>query len=371
MEAKYESYNRGGEYEPTPSMNLISTYDTTTRTHTEIWRLMSWGAIKTHCESQYHRVVWFVDNQMDIPSEIISDEKNDIYHVQSGEVLKSEHSWQDYMQKIHSLGLDHQSILIAVGGGSISDFVGFVASTYKRGIAWGNIPTTLLGIVDAGIGGKTAINFNGIKNQIGTIYQPRFIGYMPSLFDTLPREVVAQGFAEILKYALIYDYIFYTYLCEKDIEEFYQSTEVRNYIIEKCIGYKSTTVEHDSLDKSSRKILNFGHTVGHALEAEYKLAHGYAVALGIIISLHISYLELGLHREVIQDTKNLLQRYLLPTQFEFDPERIYNITCMDKKRIGDTVDFILISQIGEAVIYPLAIDRLRDYIYQAKEEHWI
>lgn len=213
----------------------------------------------------------------------------EIIELESGEKNKTIETCMQVWGALTDIGADKKSLLVNLGGGVISDLGGFVASTYKRGIDFINIPTTLLSMVDASVGGKTGVDFEGIKNHIGVIYEPKGVFINSIFLETLSERQLKNGYAEIIKIALIADSEFWKTLKKiKNYKEFYSEN-----IITKAIELKNTIVKKDLLETNLRKCLNFGHNIGHALESSLikqnkDILHGEAVAFGIIIESEIA-----------------------------------------------------------------------------------
>ena len=257
-----------------------------------------------------------------------------------------------------------KSLLIGVGGGVITDITGFLASIYMRGVKFGFVPTTILGMVDASIGGKNGINMDLNKNILGSFSHPDFIIYDTQFLKTLPGEEWSNGFAEIIKYACLFDINLYNELSNNYVS-YYKEDELELLsLIEKCVTMKIKVVSRDEKEAGERKLLNFGHTVGHAIENLYELPHGYAISLGMIIACMISEKITGLDRSVTEKLTGLLQQYYLPVQFSIDPKRVMEILKNDKKRNQDKVDFVLLEQIGKASIHSLPFDIIENTIIE-------
>lgn len=257
-------------------------------------------------------------------------------------------------QALLKLEATRGAVLIGVGGGMITDFTGFLASVYMRGVQFGFIPTSLLGMVDASIGGKNGVNLGLYKNILGSITQPAFIIYNTSFLATLPASEWSNGFAEIIKYACIFDAELFHELEAHDLS-FYQngSKSAIEQIIQRCVAWKNKTVLEDESEKGIRKLLNFGHTAGHAIENMYYLPHGQAVGIGMVIACTISSGITGLAHSVSDELKELLRKYHLPDRLDIDVDKVIGILKMDKKRNNNTIDYILLESIGKAVIKPL------------------
>ncbi len=252
----------------------------------------------------------------------------------------------------HQIGKD--SCLVCLGGGALLDLGGFVASTYARGLPLAFIPTTLLSMVDASVGGKTAINAHQIKNCIGTFYPARHILLTPQLLSTLPDNALEDAFPEICKYGLIQEPLLFSLL--KQNEPLWRAKDISfiQTLILHSLHVKKKVTEKDFQEKGLRRILNFGHTIAHAIEGFFAssqiYSHGEAVAIGLCIESHLSY-QLGyLSSENLNDILNLLQQYNWPkikTSFSF--ENLFPFFSLDKKSNHSKARFVLLSHIGSCV----------------------
>jgi 3-dehydroquinate synthase len=266
--------------------------------------------------------------------------------IKPGEQHKNLQTVQRIWKTLMKHHADRNALLINLGGGTISDLGGFAASTYKRGIKFINIPTTLLAMVDAAIGGKTGIDFGGAKNQIGTFAEAEEVLINPVFLETLPKREIRSGLAEMLKYGFIAD----ANLLGINLEN-YQS-----YI--RCAGeIKREIVKKDLLENGLRKILNFGHTIGHAIEShclttDFSLLHGEAVALGMAAALWLSIKLCGLDEKVLQDFESQLPMLLSEAEIklsEADIKPIMTYLVHDKKNKGEKLQFVLLEAVGKPV----------------------
>lgn len=251
-------------------------------------------------------------------------------------------------------GADRSSLVINVGGGMLTDLGGFIASTFKRGVAFVNVPTTLLAMVDASTGGKTGINFGGLKNEIGVIRQPqRVILHLPFL-RTLDRENLLSGFAEMLKAGLIADADLWHDLQAFDFDLY--TGEQLGSLIRRSVRIKKDIVDADPEEHGIRKSLNFGHTIGHALESEclhdgHPLAHGYAVACGMIAEAVLSHNKLGLSQEsVIEIRDTIIRLYGNPPETMKKTDALLKWMKSDKKNRDNRINFTLLGEIGRCSI---------------------
>ena len=266
--------------------------------------------------------------------------------IKAGEQHKNLQTVQKIWKTLMKHQADRNALLINLGGGVITDLGGFAASTYKRGIKFINIPTTLLAMVDAAIGGKTGIDFGGGKNQIGTFAEAEEVIIAPVFLETLPERELFSGLAEMLKYGFIAD----SKLLEVNLENYRQ-------FITRAGEIKREIVAQDPTEKGLRRILNFGHTLGHAIEShclttDYPLLHGEAVALGMLGALWLSVKQLGLDESILQNFENQLPMLLSEAEIalsEADIDQILGYLVHDKKNKGERPQFVLIEAVGKPV----------------------
>lgn len=274
--------------------------------------------------------------------------------VDAGESSKSFTVAEVLYTKVIEAGLDRKSPIFALGGGVIGDLTGFIAATYLRGVPFFQIPTSLLAQVDSSVGGKVAINHPLGKNLIGAFYQPKAVFIDLNVLKTLPKREIYTGLAEIIKYGVIYDAELFSYL-ENHVDEILTlDKKVLQHIIARSCEIKADVVSKDEKEMSLRIILNFGHTIAHAIEnvTEYKVYnHGEAVAIGMHGALLISQ-KLGLiDDEVITRIKDLIQRFHLPLYTKHClPEQLFGILFRDKKVVNGKIKWVLTDKIGNAII---------------------
>ena len=280
--------------------------------------------------------------ETEIPFEIIE--------IEAGEVMKTLETAAQLWEILTEFETDRKALMINLGGGVITDMGGFIASTYKRGIPFINIPTTLLGMCDASIGGKTGIDHQFLKNIIGTFAHPEQIFVFPEFLQTLPFEELRSGFAEMLKHGLITDEKHWTDLIS--IEEL--TAEHVFPFIERSMKIKQNVVEQDFTEQNIRKTLNFGHTIGHALESLFLLKgrpimHGEAVALGMICETKISFLQDLISEETSNEIVSNIQKYYPHLNIsEFSVEEIVHLMKNDKKNSAGNINFSLLTGIGRS-----------------------
>ena len=277
-----------------------------------------------------------------------------IVKIKEGEKNKNTKNLYSAWTKISKLGGDRNSLLINLGGGLVSDLGGFVASTYNRGIDFINVPTTLLSIVDASIGGKVGINIGMLKNQVGVFNYPKLILIDTSFLETLPKREITSGFAEMLKHGLIFEKNYYKTLSELKNIDSKLSTE----LIYNSIKIKNEVVNRDPKEKNFRKILNFGHTLGHAIESHFlgkkklkTLLHGEAISIGMILESYISYKILKLPYEQCKNIKQTINNNFKKVKINReDLKSIVRLIKFDKKNRGEKVLFVLLYEIGKIKI---------------------
>ena len=278
----------------------------------------------------------------------------DVIEVPEGETSKTLKQAEIIYDRLLDLKCDRKSVLIAFGGGVIGDLVGFVAATFQRGIPFVQVPTTLLSQVDSSVGGKTAVNHPKGKNIIGAFYQPRLVAADLDTLQSLPREEFRAGLAEVIKYGVIYDATLFDYL-EQNTEKIMRlEKECLMHIIKTSCSIKAEVVEKDERESHYRMILNFGHTLGHAIEAltgYSKFIHGEAVAIGMVYAAKLSH-QLGkCPQEIPERIMELVKKCGLPVDLpDLDPQLIIESLYHDKKTINNKIKFILVKGIGKIEI---------------------
>ena len=278
--------------------------------------------------------------------------KINILEIKSGEVNKNIETCEYLWNELSNQGADRKSALINLGGGVICDLGGFVASTFKRGISFYNVPTTLLSMVDASVGGKTGIDFGLLKNQIGVFNEPKMVLIFSKWLKTLDKRQILSGFAEMLKHGLILDKIYWDKLSSL------KTVDINNLdkMIYNSVVFKNSIVLKDLKEKNIRKVLNFGHTLGHAVESSYlgskrELLHGEAIAIGMILESFLSYKILRLsYRDLISITKTIIYFF---KKIKIDNSKIIEIINLlkhDKKTVEGKINFVLLNGISDTKI---------------------
>jgi len=283
-----------------------------------------------------------------------------------GESAKSLNTVERGYRFLLENNIDRKGLICALGGGVVGDVAGYLASTYLRGIDYIQLPTTLLAQVDSSIGGKVGVNFGGKKNMVGSFYQPSAVIGDVALLKSLPPAEMRNGLAEVIKYGLAMDGELFRLLDQKKEREF-TTAELQDIVI-RCCRLKAGIVEVDETERTGqRAILNFGHTVGHALEAATKLqepSHGEAVAIGMAAAARISEQVGMLDRSNITKIENLLSKSGLPVYFQgVNPDELVETTRFDKKTTGGQTGWVLLKSIGNGVTnQPVADDVVRKVI---------
>lgn len=277
--------------------------------------------------------------------------------LKSGEQYKVQQTVDVIIDQLIAMGANRQTILVGFGGGVITDITGYVAGIFMRGVKVGYIPSTLLAMVDAAIGGKNGIDVGVYKNMVGLIRQPSFLIYDYSLLKTLPLKEWQNGFAEIIKHACIKDAKMFAELSANSIPKYRNQPNLLAELIKRNAGIKIKVVQQDEFETGERKLLNFGHTLGHAIENMYELSHGEAISIGMtyatLMSQQLLLLKSG------EDIIKLLKRYGLPTVAGFDADKAFKIMLKDKKRAEDAIQYILLGKIGKGVVQPIPIEQLK------------
>lgn len=273
--------------------------------------------------------------------------------LEAGESNKSLESVEVIWQVLSDNCARRNAVLVNLGGGVITDMGGFAASCFKRGIASVNVPTTLLAQIDASVGGKTGVNFNGLKNEIGTFSIPCHVVIDNVFLPTLPRRQVLSGFAEMLKHGLLSDEEHWMELMQADLLDV--GSEEFLALIQKSVAVKNAIVREDPCERGIRKALNFGHTVGHAIESVaiehcQEIYHGDAVAYGMIAELYLSVKKMGFDEGLYKNIRSFICELYPPCREFDDPGRLYQLMLHDKKNEHTGVNFTLLQAIGKPVI---------------------
>ncbi|GAO43275.1 3-dehydroquinate synthase [Flavihumibacter petaseus] len=279
-----------------------------------------------------------------------------------GEAHKQQSTVDGVMNQLIGAEADRKSTLVGLGGGVITDLAGYIGATYLRGIRVGFIPGSLLAMVDASIGGKNGVDVGVYKNLVGTIRQPSFLLFDAALLQSLPENEWQNGFAEIIKHACIKDAAMFRELEATDIAGYRKNKKALAALLRRNALLKTKVVQKDETEQGDRKLLNFGHTLAHALENLFQLSHGEAVAIGMAYASEISASELGFRQA--ERVKRVIAQYGLPTKLSFDPDPVFDILKHDKKRERDSLHYILLERIGKGVVHTLPLTTVKKIIEQ-------
>lgn len=278
----------------------------------------------------------------------------------AGEEFKVQATVDSVIQQLISMHADRSWTLVGVGGGVVTDITGYVASIYLRGVAFGFVPTTILGMVDAAIGGKNGIDVGLHKNMIGTINQPRFLLYDVSLLKTLPQNEWRNGFAEIIKHAAILDATLFKELEKRNIAFYQKNKAALQKLIQRNALLKTKVVTEDEFEAGKRRLLNFGHTLGHAVEKQYELMHGEAVAIGMAFATRLSTELIKFKSQ--EKLLKLIDQYGLPLTAGYNKQKVFELLVSDKKREGEQINFVLLERIGKATIRKIPLTEIYKFI---------
>ncbi len=270
--------------------------------------------------------------------------KSFVYKIKPGENSKTITSYLEISKVLIENKFNRSDLIIALGGGVVGDLTGFVAATYKRGISFINIPTSTLSMIDSSIGGKVAVNVDDIKNIIGAFYMPKKVLISLDTLDSLPIRHFNNGLMEALKAGLIYD---------KDLYQLFKQNDLNiKEIIKKSLNVKKAVVEIDPLEKGLRKILNFGHTIGHAIESQNfdTIFHGEAIAYGMLYFIK---------DELKEEVKSVIENIIGKINYNLDNEKALSLISNDKKCTENGIDIVVVEKIGEAKIESYSLDKIK------------
>ncbi len=280
-----------------------------------------------------------------------------------GEESKNAETYISLLEFLAESHITRSDLIIALGGGVVGDLTGFAAATFLRGVAFVQIPTTLLAMVDSSVGGKTAIDLRAGKNLAGAFYQPKTVLCDPTVLESLPADIFADGCAEVIKYGVLGSESLFAHLKEKG------TAFEREAVIAECIAMKSRIVNEDEFDTGLRQLLNFGHTFGHAIEktSDFGLSHGKSVAIGMVIMAKSASAAGLCDTAIAEEITAVCEKFGLPTQTEYDAKTLYDVMLSDKKRKGDTVTLVTPEKIGACTLYPVAVSALLSFLERGME----
>jgi 3-dehydroquinate synthase len=279
-----------------------------------------------------------------------------------GEGIKTLATVESIYRDLIRLGADRETFVLGVGGGIVCDIAGFAASTFLRGLRFGFVSTTLLSQVDASVGGKNGVNLDAYKNMVGVFAQPEFVICDLSLLASLPPEEISNGFAEIVKHALILDRDLFHYIDENWERALNLDPEVIGRLVHTSVAIKAAVVEKDEREAGERRKLNFGHTLGHALEKITGQGHGSAVSMGMAAAAEFSRQRGLLDDDSCRRINGLLTRLRLPTAWKQEPSAVMDAVSKDKKRTADAVHFVFLTAIGTALVEAVRFSDLEAFV---------
>ena len=283
--------------------------------------------------------------------------------IEPGEDAKTLDSARAIYERFVELELDRGALVVGIGGGVVTDLTGFAAATFLRGVKFGFVATTLLAQVDASIGGKNGVNLNHYKNMVGTFAQPAFVLLDYDLLGTLPVVELRSGLAEVVKAAAIGDGELFELLERRRDEILALDRQAIGMMVEAAVAVKARIVNEDERESSTRRLLNLGHTFGHALERTVGVTHGEAVSVGMVVAARISQARGMLEARDTERLEALLTGFGLPTRIAVDGAAVFDAMKRDKKRDGDEINFVLLEQLGGAVVEPIGLKDLEQVIH--------
>lgn len=285
-----------------------------------------------------------------------------IIKIGTSEAVKNLQTIEHIIDQLIDLGADRHSFILGIGGGVVCDIAGFVASIYMRGLDFGFISTSLLSQVDASVGGKNGVNFRSFKNIIGNFNQPRFVICDQRMLKTLSERELRSGLAEIVKVAVIYDKTLFNFISNNVKQILNLDLNIIEELVYRSVKIKAEVVEKDELEQGERKKLNFGHTLGHAIENQSNLLHGEAVSVGMVFAAKLSFQNGFIKEETFIAIESLLKELDLPVSCQVEPQKMAEAISKDKKKNKDRIDFVFIKRLGEAMIQSISIDDLKEKI---------
>ena len=271
----------------------------------------------------------------------------------AGEANKTLDTVKGIYKALIEAGFDRKDLLIALGGGVVGDITGYAAATYLRGVDFIQIPTTMIAQSDSSIGGKTGVDFDGYKNMVGAFYMPKLVYMNISALKELDDRQFYAGFAEVMKSALIKDAMFYEWILENMYGIHDRDSAILEEMIMRSCTVKKLVVEKDPKEQGDRALLNFGHTIGHAIEKamNFEMVHGECIALGMVAAAYISWKHNWLSMDEYYEVRDMFVPFNLPISIDcIDPEEILRLTKSDKKMEGGQIKFVLLKKVGKAVI---------------------
>ena len=324
--------------------------------------LLGESVLNLHRYLPHQRVIVITDTMVD---RLYGDKYESFRRIviQPGEKHKALASVEQVIAQLVELQADRSTFILGVGGGIVCDLAGFVASIYMRGLPFGFVSTTLLSQVDASVGGKNGVNFQSFKNMVGVFRQPEFVLCDYTLMRTLDPAEYKAGLAEVIKAAAIKDATLFDYISNSVEAIFQQDPDTLHRLVKGAVSIKAAIVQADELEKGERKILNFGHTFGHAIEKLTGIIHGEAVSIGMVMASVMSARLGFLKKEQAAELADLLKRCGLPVNIPVPAAQLLDAMRKDKKREDDRIHFVLLDRIGLARIHPVSLKEIETLIH--------
>jgi 3-dehydroquinate synthase len=288
--------------------------------------------------------------------------------VSPGEESKRLEVIEDLAAGLLREGIDRNGFVVAIGGGVVCDLGGFLASVYMRGVRCGYVSTSLLSQVDASTGGKNGVNLGGTKNILGIIRQPEFVICDPEMLLTLSEEEYLSGLSELIKTAMIGNDELFNTIAANHNRVMQREKDLLTYLVAESVKFKASVVMEDEKEIGLRRILNFGHTFGHAIELQMSLKHGFAVASGMELAVELSLEKGFIGIEERDQMLELLLRYGLLNDYDIHPDIIRHLILQDKKKTGSEINFVFCEGIGKAVVKKVPVDDLIDFYKRFREK---
>ncbi len=288
--------------------------------------------------------------------------KGPVITIGTGEKIKTLATVEHILRELIKLGCDRSSFVLGIGGGIVCDIAGFAASIFLRGVRFGFVSTTLLSQVDASVGGKNGVNLDAFKNMVGVFNQPDFVICDIEMLSTLPEEEISNGLAEIVKHGLIKDIALLEFLEENQEKALALDEEVVFRLVADSVDIKSRVVEADEREAGERRKLNFGHTIGHAIEKLDQSGHGRAVAMGMVAASRFSQTKGYIQKADVKRISDLLQGLQLPVECALPADKIIDAASRDKKKQGQDLFFVFLEKIGQARVDKIGYSEMNGFI---------
>ena len=280
----------------------------------------------------------------------------------TGEGIKTLATIETILKKLIHFSCDRSSFIVGIGGGIVCDIAGFAASIFLRGVSFGFVSTSLLSQVDASVGGKNGVNLDSYKNMVGVFNQPEFVICDLDLLNTLPKKEISNGLAEIVKHALISDADMFNFIEENRQKALALDYDTIFRLIADSVKIKSQVVQKDEKESNERRKLNFGHTIGHAIEKIEKKGHGRAVAMGMVAAAKFSKARHLISHKDVSRICSLLTNLNLPTELEYNTKEIIRAASKDKKKQGSDLFYVFLEHIGKARVEKISFDEMNTFI---------